>query len=209
MTPGIFFTLEAKELEAFAIEDVPQFEWYNKECTFKNQCETDHKEFCGCNDCYVEDLKSCKAKAIQFAPEFLKIMMNELYSIHPRPDNKIDFTKIYPVPSDLKIEFKEEEYGHVDDYSKPHGFRKVAIITEVKREDKPKEEESSDKAFNKLVDKHADLYIENVLLREQLKAADEVIKAFQNEFYDQDQVILGAIEKYNSLKKNQQNRKDA
>lgn len=43
---------------------------------------------------------------------------------------------LYQSPEGLEMTVKEVEYGHVDDYSKPHGFKKVAILSFTQSKEK-------------------------------------------------------------------------
>lgn len=45
---------------------------------------------------------------------------------HGLNDDFNDQTKEYSTEAEWWV--KEEEYGHVDDYSKPHGFHKVIVL---------------------------------------------------------------------------------
>lgn len=84
---------------------------------------------------YQSALQQWEQESVEVGnPDFI----TDAYSKFEIPIRYAQFVNgIYPCPSNLFCEVREEEFGHVDDYSKPHGFKKVSILSfqeEVKKE---------------------------------------------------------------------------
>lgn len=57
------------------------------------------------------------------------------YNGHGIYQQKPELNKPYKLPDGLKFEIKEKEFGHVDDYSKPHGFKQYAFLIHEQKEE--------------------------------------------------------------------------